>query len=106
MFNFVFRVKRLYAGAGVEHIKTLSNMDEQDWQDKKSKPLILFILCIHVQFCFSGKALVFEFWVAEIDQQSDFDSGGVEIVDDLRLTGCWAIADRPFCRSARRRAFS
>ena len=33
----------------------------------------------------SGEALVFEFGVAEVDEQADFDAGGVQIIDDLRL---------------------
>jgi hypothetical protein len=32
--------------------------------------------------------LVFESWVAEVDQQSDFDARGVKVVDDLRLVFC------------------
>ena len=33
----------------------------------------------------SGKALVFEFWIAKVDEQADFDSSGVQIIDYLRL---------------------
>ena len=33
----------------------------------------------------SGKPLVFEFRVTEVDEQADFDSGGFQIVDDLAL---------------------
>ena len=33
----------------------------------------------------SCKAAIFEFGAAEVDQQTDFDAGGVKVVDDLRL---------------------
>jgi len=33
----------------------------------------------------SGEALVFKFRVAEVDEQADFDPGGVQIIDDLCL---------------------
>lgn len=36
-------------------------------------------------FSISREAFVFEFVIAEIDQQPDFDPGGVKIINDLRL---------------------
>jgi hypothetical protein len=39
----------------------------------------------------SGEASVFEFEVAKVDEQTDFDSRGVEIVDDLRRLLSWQI---------------
>jgi hypothetical protein len=62
-------------------------MDEQDGQDKRKESCI-FCLSMFKIFS-SGEALVFKFWAAEVYEQADFDPGGVEIIDDLRLVfGC------------------
>ena len=40
---------------------------------------------IHVHIFVSREAFVFEFGVAEVDEETDFDPGGVQIIDDLCL---------------------
>jgi len=70
-------------------------MDEQDGQDKKQKSCLsclsmfgvfAFDVCLSMfEILASGEALVFEFWVAEVDEEADFDPGGIQIIDDLCL---------------------
>ena len=62
-------------------------MDEQDGQDMNEKSCES---CLSMFEIFAAReTLVFEFLVAKVDEQANFDSCGVQVVDNLSLMlGC------------------
>lgn len=49
-------------------------MDAQDGQDSTND----------IFETISGKAFVFQLWISKIDEQSDFDTCGINVIYDLR----------------------